>query len=87
MEFKKDPVTGYLVLPDNTIELTDIMDKLIEMFQVTPLGFADRQWIRLNYTAAAEKYNQVTGKKIMLLNINSVIASMNYKAKKGDTLK
>jgi hypothetical protein len=87
MEFKKDPVTGYLVLPDDTIELTDIMDKLIEMFRVTPLGFADRQWIRLNYTAAAEKYNQVTGRKVMLLNINSVIASMDYKAKKGDTLK
>jgi hypothetical protein len=86
MEFRKDPVTGYLVLPDNTIDLTDIMDKLIEMFQVTPLGFSDRQWIRLNYTAAAEKYNQVTGRKIMLLNINSVIASMNYRAKKGDTL-
>lgn len=87
MELSTDPKKGNLELPADLISLTDLMDELVKQFREKPLGMAERQYLRINYTAAAEKYNELAGKKIMLLNINSVIASMDYASKKGDTLK
>jgi hypothetical protein len=87
MEKSTDPKTGYLELPGDTIALTDLMDELIKQFQARPLSFGQRQWLSDNYRAAAKKYNELAGTKIMMDNISSVIASMNYREKKGDTLK
>lgn len=87
METSIDPKTGFVELPGDTISLTDLMDELIKQFQRKPVIFSKREWLRKNYEAAAQKYNDLAGKRIMMENISSVIASMNYRSKKGDTLK
>jgi hypothetical protein len=87
MEKSTDPKTGYLELPGDLIALTDVMDELISQFQGKPLSFGQRQWLKDNYTAAGKKYNQLAGRKLMMTNISSVIASMNYRSKQSDTLR
>jgi hypothetical protein len=87
METANDPTKGKIELPADTNLLQDLMDSMVASYQEKGKPLQDRQWLRYNFAQAAEKYNAMAGKKLMLVNITSVIASMNYREKQKDVLK
>lgn len=87
MEIQNSPTKGKIEIPGDTIALQDAMDAMVITYQDKATTLNERQWLRYNYAEFAKKYNDLAGKAIMLVNITSVIAAMNYKSKKSDTLK